>query len=137
MGGVVPYRQAAVAVLNQPPVGLNHIIIIIMFIISRSMDLWNITGISSLCSINKLPPPLFLYSTSSFSSQELLLFLKSSRSVFFFFFPLLSILSFFLQLQHEEGNFFLEYGQPNWLFCQGYYFLLPFHFLNSPQEKIC
>ena len=35
------------------------IIIIIMLLISKSMDLWKITGISSLCSIDKLSFPFF------------------------------------------------------------------------------
>ena len=52
-----------------------------MLLISRSMDLWKISSISSLCSIDKLSFPSF--SISSFSSRHFLLFVKSSRSCIF------------------------------------------------------
>ena len=57
---------------------------LIIQLISRSMDLWNIYFISSLCSIDKLSFPPFRSSASSFSSQCLLLFLKASWSCVFF-----------------------------------------------------
>ena len=48
-----------------------------LLLICRSTDLWQITYISSLCSIY-----IKLSSTSSFSSQYLLLFRKLSRSCY-------------------------------------------------------
>ena len=47
-----------------------------MVIVNRSMDLWKVTCISSLCSFDKLSCPSF----SIFSSQYLLLFPKSWKS---------------------------------------------------------
>ena len=42
-----------------------------------------------------------------------------------FFFLLLSVPSSVLQWHHEEGNFFSEYDQCNWLFYVRYYLEVP------------
>ena len=100
---------------------LHFIIIIIilsflsMLLVSRYMDLWKIT---SLSSCDKLSFPLFQSSASSFISPCLALFLKWSRSSIFFF--LVWLQSSVLQWQHEEGNLFLEYVQSNSLSLTGY-----------------
>ena len=55
-----------------------------MLLTRRSMDLWKVTCISYLCSIENYRFHLFWFSASSFNSQYLLLFLKSSRSCVLF-----------------------------------------------------
>ena len=57
------------------------LLLLSILLIRRSVDLWKITCISSLCSIHKLS---FVSLTSSFSSQYLPLLLKSSRSCVLF-----------------------------------------------------
>ena len=67
------------------------LLLLSMLLISRSLDLWTITGISSLCLINKLPFPsfsifnfLFLPSISSYVFQIMKELCTSSSYSFLF-----------------------------------------------------
>ena len=91
-----------------------------MLLISRFMDFWKMTCISSLCFVIICRLHLFRSSASSFSSNNFYFSNHQGAGFFFFFFLLLSLPSFFLQWHFEEDNFFLEYFQPNWRFYAGY-----------------
>ena len=89
-----------------------------MLLIGMSMDLWKITCIYSISSIDKLQYPCF--STLSF-----LLYLPISSHVSQIINELCSSSSYSFhfrnQWHHEGGNFFLEYEQSNWLFYVRYH----------------
>jgi hypothetical protein len=87
------------------------LLLLSMLLISRSVDLWKMHMITSICFYLQLPPlvPNILF---CFSNHE---------GAMFFFFLLLSLLSSVLQWHHEGGNFFSEYDQSNLLFYVGYY----------------
>ena len=105
---------------------LSESIIIIMLLISRSMDLCKKTIISSSCllKLSRLYfsylqfPPIF----SCFSNHQ---------GAVLFFFLLLSLPSSVLQWYHEWGNIFSEYDSSNWLFYVGYYLCVLFSPIRS------
>ena len=113
---------------------INIIIILLllsllrMMLISRSMDLWKISCIFFLYSIDKLSFSSilvfsFLFQLPIFSSDSQI-FKELCSSSSYSFLP-----SSLLQWHFEDGNLFSEYDQPNWIFYLGYclelsYFLL-------------
>ena len=56
------------------------LLLLSILLISRSMNWWKISCISSVCCVINCSFPIFWSAASSFSSQYLLPFLKSSRS---------------------------------------------------------
>ena len=92
-----------------------------MMFVSRPMDLWKRTFISSLCSCEKLLfPPFKLRVASSSLVLNVLFCCSNHQGDAFFFFLLLSLSSSVLQWHYEDGNFFLGYIQPNWIFYAWY-----------------
>ena len=77
------------------------LLLLFMLLVSRSIGLWKITCISSLCSIDKLSfPPFFDFQLPPLVPN--IFFRFSNQEAMFFFFLLLSLSSYVLQWHHMK-----------------------------------
>ena len=91
-----------------------------MLLNSKSMNLWNITCITYVRLIN-CRFHLFCYLQLPSLACNIFLCFSNHLGAAFLFFLLLSLPSSVLRWHQEEGNFFLEYDESNWLFYAVYY----------------